>query len=87
MNVRAIVILCHMFVKNLLSLATTKPVHHTDMLYEMVEATRKIPKLVIVPKVRILQVHCHISAFCVSHITAMIPVSIHCHIKGVFWVL
>ena len=38
----------------LLSLATTKPVHNTDMLYEMVEATSKIPKLVIVPKVRVI---------------------------------
>ena len=57
MKVRVIIIWCHMFVKILLSLATTKPVHHTDMLYEMVEATSKIPKLVIVPKVRLLQAH------------------------------
>ena len=40
----------------LLSLATTKPLHNSDMLFEMVEATSRIPKLVIVPKVRIMVV-------------------------------
>jgi len=36
----------------LLSLATTKPLHSTDVLYDLVGSSSRIPKLVIVPKVR-----------------------------------